>query len=80
MTAFRLGDQVFWWKRITRDIEYPYRALVVTLGPKRVTIAVEDPDDAGEWFIRHAAAERLQAVAGDYEKAVGQRCGLPGSV
>ena len=72
MTVFRPGDRVFWWKRITRDIEYPYRAQVVTVGPKRVTIMVEDPDDAGDRLIRHVAAERLQPVAGYHENAVSQ--------
>jgi hypothetical protein len=72
MTAFTPCVQVFWWKRFTPDIEYPYRAQVVTVGPKRVTIRVEDPDDAGDRFIRHVAAERLQPVAGYHEKAAGQ--------
>lgn len=72
MTVFWPGGQVFWWKRITRGVEYPYRAEVVAVGPKRVTIAVEDPDDASNRFIRHVAAESLQPVGGYFEKAVGQ--------
>src|SRR5436309_287681 len=71
MTALQPGNQVFWWKRITRAIEYPYRAEVVTVGPKRITIRVEDPD-SGDRFIRHVAAECLQPLAGYYEKAIGQ--------
>jgi hypothetical protein len=54
------------------DIEYPNRAQVMTVGPNRVTIMVEDPDDGGDRFIRHVAAERLQPVAGCHEKAVNQ--------
>ena len=72
MRMFRLGDHVFWWKRTSREVEYPYRAEVVKIGPKRVTITVEDPDDAGDRFIRHVAADRLQAIGGYFEKAVGQ--------
>lgn len=71
MTALQPGNPVFWWKRITRATEYPYRAEVVTVGPKRITITVEDPD-SGDRFIRHVAAECLQPVAGYYEKAKGQ--------
>ncbi len=72
MTALQPGGQVFWWKRITREVEFPYRAEVVAVGPHRVTIMVEDPDDASDHFIRHVAAESLQPVGGYYEKAVGQ--------
>ena len=72
MTTYRPGIQVFWWRRIAGGGEYPYHAEVVTVGPKRITITVEDPDDAGDRFIRHVAAERLQPVARYHEKAVGQ--------
>ncbi len=72
MTALRPGSRVFWWKRITREVEYPYRAEVVAVGPKRVTITVEDPDDAGDRYTRHVAVESLQPVGEYYEKAVGQ--------
>jgi hypothetical protein len=72
MTAFRHGDQVFWWKRIDREVAYPYRAEVATVGPKRITITVEDPDGAGERFIRHVEARSLQPVARYFVKAAGQ--------
>jgi hypothetical protein len=72
MTAFRPGGQVFWWRRITGGGEYPSRAEVLTLGAKRITITVEDPDDASDRFIRHVAAKSLQPVAAYCEKAVGQ--------
>jgi hypothetical protein len=72
MTAFRPCDRVFWWKRITRAVEYPFRAEVVAVGPRRITISVEDPDDAGDRFIRHVAAGSLQPVASYYSKAAGQ--------
>jgi hypothetical protein len=72
MTTFRPGDHVFWWKRISRAVEYPNRAEVVTVGPKRITITVEDPDDAEYRFIRHVLAERLQPAGGYFEKAAGQ--------
>jgi hypothetical protein len=72
IAALRPGSQVFWWKRITRAIEFPYRAEVVAVGPKRVTIRVEDPDDADDRFIRHVAVESLQAIAQYHAKAVGQ--------
>jgi hypothetical protein len=72
VTQFRPGDQVFWWKRITGDVEYPYRADVVAVGAKRITVMVEDPDDAGGRFLRHVAKERLQPVARYYGKALEQ--------
>lgn len=31
-TPFRPGDRVFWWKRINRLVEYPFRAAVVAVG------------------------------------------------
>jgi hypothetical protein len=71
MSVFSPGMQVFWWKRITRMVEYPYRAEVVSVGSKRVTISVEDPED-GDRFIRHVAPQALQPVAGYFEKAVNQ--------
>lgn len=71
MTGFHPGIQVFWWKRITRGVEYPYRAEVVTIGPKRITIKVEDPD-SDDRFVRHVAAECLQPVAGYCGKVIGQ--------
>jgi hypothetical protein len=72
VTLFRSGDRVFWWKRITCAIEYPYRAEITAVGRKRITIMVEDPDDADDRFIRDVAAESLQPRAGYYEKAVDQ--------
>jgi hypothetical protein len=53
-------------------VEYPYRAEVVTVGQKRVTIRVEDSDDADNRFLRHVTAESLQPIAGYCAKAVGQ--------
>ena len=72
MTQFRTGDRVFWWKRISRAVEYPFRAEITAVGPKRITIIVEDPDNDDDRFIRHVAAERLQRLAGYYLKAVDQ--------
>src|SRR5262245_38756671 len=72
MATFVPGDHIFWWKRIGRDVQYPYRAEVVRVGPKRITITVEDPDDAENRFVRHVHAENLQPVGGYFAKAVGQ--------
>ncbi len=69
MTSFEPGDQVFWWKRITREVEYPYRAEVLAVGAKRVTIKVDDPDGGPERLTRHVAPESLQPVAVYYAKA-----------
>lgn len=71
-TAFRPGDQVFWWKRAARAVEYPYRAEVVAIGARRVTIAVEDPDGGPDRIVRHVAAECLQFVGVFHEKASAQ--------
>jgi hypothetical protein len=70
--AYRPGDRVWWWRRITRALKFPYRAEVVAVGTKRITISVEDPDDSDERYIRHVVAESLQPVAGYFEKTAGQ--------
>ncbi len=72
MSALLPGNQVFWWKRISRVVEYPYRAEVVSVGTKRVTIVVEDPDDASVHFVRHVSSDSLQSVGGYFEKAIDQ--------
>jgi hypothetical protein len=72
MTSFRPGDRVFWWKWITRVVEFPYRAEILTVGTKRITIRVEDPDGGAQRIIRHVLAGSLQPVAVYYEKAADQ--------
>jgi hypothetical protein len=69
VTQFRPGDRVICWKHVTREVEYPFRAKVVAVGAKRITVLVEDPDDANDCFLRYVATESLQPVAGYYEKA-----------
>jgi hypothetical protein len=71
-TSFRPGDQVSWWKRISQDGEHPYRAEVLKVGAKRVTIAVEDPDGGPARFIRHVTADSLQPVGAYHGKATAQ--------
>lgn len=73
MANFKPGNQVYWWKRMTRSSEYPYRAEIVTVGPKRITISVEDPVDTTNRFTRHVPAESLQPVASYFSKAADQR-------
>jgi hypothetical protein len=70
--SFRPGDHVYWWKRITRAVEYPYRAEVVTVGAKRITIAFDDPEGGPDRIFRHVAAASLQPVEMYYEKAGSQ--------
>lgn len=72
MTELGPGSQVIWWKRISREIESPYRAEVVSIGQKRITISVEAPDQPGGRVRRHVPADRLQPVGGYYEKAADQ--------
>jgi hypothetical protein len=72
MASFQPGGRVIWWKWITREVQDPFRAEVVTVGPKRVTITVEDPDDPSGSLTRHVPAESLQLIGGYYEKAMGQ--------
>ena len=69
MTQLQPGDPVYWWRQINRSIQYPYRARVVSVGPKSVTISAEDPNDVNARFLRNVAAERLQSVARYCEKA-----------
>jgi hypothetical protein len=72
MREFRPGSQVYWWKRITPALEFPYHAEVVSLCPKRITISVQGPDDPDDCFIRHVAAEKLQPVGAYHVKAADQ--------
>lgn len=72
MRALQPGSPVFWWRRISRAVEYPYRAEVVSIGVRRVTIRVQDPDDVDDRFIRHVASRSLQPVGGYHAKAAGQ--------
>jgi hypothetical protein len=64
------GDSVYWWKRHNTNIEYPFRAMVVSMHAKRVTIEVEDLDGGTDRIVRHVAAERLQPIAVFYSKAM----------
>lgn len=70
--TFLPGEKVFWWKRVTRTAEFPYRAEVVSVRKKRVTILVEDPGYGTSRVIRHVAPERLQPVAMYHQKAAHQ--------
>lgn len=72
MWSFWPGEPVFWWKRITRVVEYPYRAKVLIVRAKRITITVEDPDGNPKSFIRQVAAKSLQPAAVYHEKAADQ--------
>jgi hypothetical protein len=69
---FHPGDHVFWWKRITRAIEYPFRAEVVAVGVKRIKIAAEDMEEGPDRVIRHVSRECLQPIGMYHEKASGQ--------
>jgi hypothetical protein len=69
---FHPGDQVFWWRQITRAVEYPYRAEVIAIGAKRIKIAAEDLEDDPGQLIRHVSRARLQPVGTYYSKARGQ--------
>jgi hypothetical protein len=70
--SYQPGDQVFWWKRITSQFEYPYQAEVVAVGEERITILAEDPYGGARQVIRHVGAEWLQPVAVYHEKATNQ--------
>ena len=56
--AFRVGEQVIWFKRIPGgDYVYPVSAKVLAVTAKRVKI---EADDDGEIVIRHVPPESLQ--------------------
>jgi hypothetical protein len=76
MLEYRAGDFVWWWKRITPAIEYPYRAEVVRQGAARVTIRVFDCDSAAGHVLRHVAVERVHPVGEYFEKSLAQRPAL----
>jgi hypothetical protein len=68
----RPGERVFWWKRITAMVEYPYSATILAVGKKRIKIAVDASDDSGNIVTRSVAADRLQPVGVYYAKATEQ--------
>jgi hypothetical protein len=63
---------VYWWKRVSREVDFPYRAEVVAVGPRRVTILTEPPGGGAERVVRHVRAECLQPVGGYFLKAARQ--------
>jgi hypothetical protein len=73
MTAFETGDEVYWWKQVTRSIKYPYRAQVLSVGDKKIKINVHDVSDEELQVVRHVAAESLQIRETFYSKAPKQR-------
>ena len=68
--SFRPGEDVFWWKRLSTQIEVPVRAKVVGIGPKLVTIAVEGGEQAGPEH-RRVRPERMQPAGGHFIRARG---------
>src|SRR5262249_48260948 len=65
---FRPGDQVYWWKRLTRCVEYPFRAQVVAVSAKRVTIAATPPK-GGPPVLYRVSPDHLQALGMFHQKA-----------
>jgi hypothetical protein len=59
---------VIWWKSISSDIEYPIRATVLEVNPKRVKLLIEDPEGVRETTIRHAPPERVHRVGRYFSK------------
>src|SRR2546421_8946022 len=70
---FRVGDRVFWWKRVTRASERPYAATVVAVGESRIRIELRDSEGGPNSVLRQVRAHSLQPVGGYFEKAPGQR-------
>jgi len=68
--CFRPGDEVFWWKRVSPQVEVPVRAKVVGIGPKLVTIAVEGAEEARPRH-RRVRPDRLQPAGGHFVRARG---------
>lgn len=77
MSAFAPGDDVYWWARVTDAVELPYRGTVLKVGPRRVTIQVQDPDGGPELVVRHVQPERLEKPCG-YFAEVQYSCPMPG--
>jgi hypothetical protein len=75
---FQPGDQVFWWKRITRALEFPYRAEVLAVGVKRIQIATNELANGSGRLIRHVAPEGLQSVGLYHAAARGQGPSITG--
>lgn len=71
-SRFKPGDRVYWWKRITKQVEFPFQARIVAFGTKRVTILTENPNGGPGQVTRHVAIGCLQPIAKYYEKADNQ--------
>jgi hypothetical protein len=68
--SVRPGEHVFWWKRVSAQVEVPVRAKVVEIGPKLVTIAVEGTEDTRPQH-RRVRPDRLQPTGGHFIRARG---------
>ncbi|WP_157131698.1 hypothetical protein [Piscinibacter gummiphilus] len=59
------GREVYWWRRVSGSIDFPYRGWIVKMGPTRITIRVADAAAGAEEVIRHVGKDRVQLV-GEY--------------
>lgn len=66
------GDQVYWWKRTSSTTEHPFLAKVISIGAKRIKIAIDDESDLANRIIRHVSRSRIQQIAKYFAKASGQ--------
>jgi len=58
------GNEIYWWRRVSGSIDFPYRGKIVKIGPSLITVRVEDVATE-EHVVRHVTRARVQLV-GEY--------------
>ena len=67
MRNYQKNQKVYWWRYISKGIEYPYLAEILSIGEKSIKILVDDPVD-NEKVIRHVKPIKLQPIASYFSK------------
>lgn len=58
------GTEIWWWRKVTSSIEFPYRGVVLKLGEARISVQVDDPAAEGRPVRRWVSPLRVQTVEG----------------
>lgn len=64
-TSLQLGSEIFWWRRVTSSIDFPYKGRIIKVGDSRITVSIEDVATGKDGVVRHVSRERVQLV-GEY--------------
>ena len=63
------GSEIYWWRRVTGSIDFPYRGRVVKIGPSLVTVSVDDVGAGNKEVVRQVTRARVQLVGGHWTKS-----------